>query len=180
MQAFLLALFISILNATISVAAAIPDFDFLPSWDWILGEPTVQDPIEQKLEQENLFDPGPNLDDTAGFDPSLFDTTPPDSILIDPGLSYPALPDSSAPNPALLDPSDVYPLEISRGRPNCGNGLFGPNVPLCCDGLMIPGGLAINGCEYHDPGKKKCKNSDNVVCCQHMSDGIGYGCWKYY
>lgn len=182
MQASLIIMFIPILTATLGAAAAVPDFDFIPGWDWLLGEPTVLDPVEESLEGQSLEQEYPyNLDSApAELDPSMFEATPPDPTFIDPVLPDPTILDPNSVDPALLDPNDPESSEISGERPNCGNGKFGPNVPLCCNGLRSPGGGVASGCQYHDPGKKVCKNRDNVVCCQNMIEGFGFMCWKYY
>ena len=180
MQAFLIIILIPILCATVGAAAAIPDLDILPSLDWILGEPTVLDPVEQSLDQEHPYISDPVLDYSTELDPSIFEATPPDSTFIDPGLYDPNLFDPNSLEPAPLDPSGLDFPEISRGRPDCGVGMLGPNVPLCCDGFMVPGGAAVSGCVWHDPGKKICKKLDNVMCCQSKLEDMGFGCWKYY
>jgi hypothetical protein len=186
MQTFPIMLLFPIVSATPGAAAAIPDFDFLPNWDWILGEPTVLDPVEQDLEEQllheeylyNLDQVHPHL---LELDPLIFvEATLPDPGFIGPVLLDPSLLDLNSLDPALADPNDPYVPEMSRTRPNCGTNIFGPNVPLCCNGIMSPGGIVVSGCQYHDPGKKICKNKDNVVCCQYMVDGVGYACWRYY
>jgi hypothetical protein len=181
MQA-LLIIILPISSATLADAAAIPDFnpDFIPSLDWILGEPTVLDPVEQSLEQTNPYSPEPKQDYPAEVDPFFFEMTPSDPSVLDPPRIDPFIPDGENPSPGLLDPNDPYSFDLFRGRPNCGDGMFGPNVPLCCDGFMMPGGAVVSGCQYFDPGKKICKNTDNVVCCQSFALGSGYVCRRYY
>lgn len=187
MQALLIITFIQILTSTLSAAAAVPDFDFdlFPNLNWLLGEPTVLDPVEESLEQQSLEQEYPyNLnfdqDDPAELDPFMFEVTPSEPTFMDPVLDDPTLLDPNSLDPALLDPNDPSSLEMSRDRPNCGNSRFGPNMPLCCDGFMSPGGAVVSGCQYHDPGKKICKKRDNVVCCQSMMEGLGFACWRYY
>ena len=190
MQASLTIIFISILNTTLGTAVAAPQLDFIPGWDWILGEPTVLDPVEESLEDRSSDQEYPyDLDSTqygpADLDPSVFQATPPDPTFIGP-----IQPDSNPVDPALLDPNNLDPAlidlndpespEMSLNRPNCGNGRFGPNVPLCCNGLMSPGGTIVSGCEWYDREKKICKNRDNVVCCQIKSEGLGFACWRFY
>ena len=195
MQAALTVIFVSVLTAFVGTAIAAPQFDFIPSWDWILGKPTVLDPVEGSLEDQSLDQEYPyDLDSTqygpADLDPSMFQATPPDPGFIgpvqpdpavfDPNGVDPALVDPNDLDPALLDPNDPESREMSLPRPNCGNGRFGPNVPLCCNGLMSPGGGVVSGCEWFDQGKKICKNKDNVVCCQFKSEGLGFACWRFY
>lgn len=153
------------------------------------------DPVEeflggQSLEQEDPYNPDSGQYGPAYLDPSMFQATPPDPAFIGPVLPDPTLVDPNGvdpslldPNrldPALLDPNDPESPEMSSERPNCGNGRFGPNVPLCCNGLMSPGGALVSGCQWYDRGKKICKNRDNVVCCQYMTEGVGFVCWRYY
>lgn len=195
MQASLTITFVSILTATLGTAVAAPELDFIPSLDWILGEPTVLDPIEESLEGQSLDQEYPyNLDSTqygpADLDPSMFQATPTDPnfigpvqldpILFDPDGVDPALVDPNMLDPALLDPNDPESPEMSLERPNCGNGRFGPNVPLCCNGVMSPGGAVVSGCQWFDRGKRICKNRENVMCCQFKSEGLGFGCWRFY
>lgn len=185
MQALLIIPFIHFLTSTLSAAAAVPDFDFFPGLNWLLGEPTVLDPVEESLEQQSLEQEYPyklNVvqDDSAELDPIMFEATPSEPTFIDPVLDDPSLLDSNGLDPALLDPSDPNSFDLSRERPSCGNSMFGPNLPLCCNGFMSPGGAVVSGCQYHDPGKKICKKKDNVVCCQYMVEGFGFVCWRYY
>lgn len=145
------------------------------------------DPYEQSLEgqtyeQDLPFNLDPGQFGSADSDPSMFEATPLDPASISPIQPDPFLVDpNSDPNtldPALLDPNDPESPDMSR--PNCGTGTFGPNVPLCCNGLKIPGGSVVSGCKWYDRGKQICKNKDNVVCCQYMTEGFGFGCWQYY
>lgn len=185
MQTALTIIFVSVLTAFVSTAVAAPQLDFIPGWDWILGEPTVLDPVEESLEDQSLDQGYPyDLDSTqygpADLDPSMFQATPPDPAFIGPMQPDPTVFDPNNLDPALLDPNDPGSREMSLPRPNCGNGRFGPNVPLCCNGLMSPGGGVVSGCEWFDRGKRICKNKDNVVCCQFKSEGLGFVCWRFY
>lgn len=195
MQAALTIISVSVFTAILGTAVAVPEFDFIPSYDWILGEPTVLDPVEESLENQSLDQEYPyDLDSAqygpADLDPSIFQATPPDPAFIgpvqpdptvfDPTGVDPALADPNDLDPALLDPNDPESHEMSLPRPNCGNGRFGPNVPLCCNGLMSPGGAVVSGCEWFDRGKRICKNTDNVVCCQFKAESLGFACWRFY
>ena len=130
MQALLIIPFIHILTSTLSAAAAVPDSDFFPSLNWLLGEPTVLDPVEESLEQQPLEQEYPyklNVvqDDSAELDPIMFEATPSEPTFIDPALYDPTLLDSDGLDPGLLDPSDPDSFDLSRERPNCGNSIFG-------------------------------------------------------
>ena len=163
------------------------------------------DPLEEPLEEQSLEQEYPyNLDSTqycpADPDPPTFQAVPPDPTFIGPVLPDPAILDPSSFDPGLLDPNFLNPdfldpnffdpdhldlnnpdsPETTWDRPNCGNGRFGPNVLLCCSGLMSPGGEEVNGCHWYDRGKKICKNRDNLVCCQYMMEGLGVWCWRTY